>query len=163
MTDHIRQALAAATLNEGARTMTILDPGSHDDPTGDTAKPEPRTGTLTLPSRPSATPAPPRHGTIPPRPGTLTAARLKVTLTLNAAELLAITASKGKPRITLRIRLPDRTITAEIAAKSLRKAQTAIREAGADNIALVLQGHLVAGDRVAEAGLSAQPRSPKAP
>jgi hypothetical protein len=34
----------------------------------------------------------------------------------------------------LRIRLPDRTITAEIAAKSLRKAQTAIREAGADNI-----------------------------
>jgi hypothetical protein len=47
---------------------------------------------------------------------------------------------EGKPRITLRIRLPYCTVTAEIAAKSLRKAQTAIREAGADNIALVLQG-----------------------
>jgi hypothetical protein len=41
----------------------------------------------------------------------------------------------------LRIRLPERTITAEIAAKSLRKAQTAIRDAAVDNIALVLQGH----------------------
>jgi hypothetical protein len=37
----------------------------------------------------------------------------------------------------------------------LRKAQTAIRETGADNIALVLQGQLVAGDVIAEAGLSA--------
>jgi hypothetical protein len=33
-------------------------------------------------------------------------------------------------------------VTAEIASKSLRKIQTAIREAGADNIALVLQGRL---------------------
>jgi hypothetical protein len=57
----------------------------------------------------------------------------------------------------LLIRVPDRTGTAEIAAKSLRKAQSAI-EAGADNLALVLQGHLVAGDRVAEAGLSALPK-----
>ena len=64
------------------------------------------------------------------------------------------------PRVLLRIHLHDRTIATEIAAKSLRKAQTAIREIGADNIALVLQGHLVAGDRVAEAGLSAQPKSP---
>jgi hypothetical protein len=47
---------------------------------------------------------------------------------------------------------------AEIAAKSLRKAQTAIRDVGTDNIALVLQGLLVAGDHVAEAGLSALPK-----
>jgi hypothetical protein len=131
--------------------MTILDPGSHN---GRDACP----GRLTLPSRPRAIPAPPR-----PRPGTLTAGRLKVTLKLNAAELLAITVP-DKPRITLRIRLPDRTITAEIASKSLHKAQMAIRDVGADNIAPVLQGHLVAGDRVAEAGLAAQPKAqPKAP
>ena len=36
--------------------------------------------------------------------------------------------------------------------------QTAIRDTGADNIVLVLQGLLVAGDRVAEAGLSALPK-----
>lgn len=100
--------------------------------------------------------------TLPSRPGTLTASRLKVTTTLDAAELLAITAPDGKPRITLRIRLPDRTVTAGIAARSLRKAQTAIRDAGADNIALVLQGHLVA-DTIAEAGLAAQQKAAKPP
>jgi hypothetical protein len=94
-----------------------------------------------------------------PSSSTLTAARLKATTKLDGSELL--TAPEGKPRITLRIRLPDRTVSADIAAKSLRKAQTAIREAGADNIALVLQGRLIAGDRVAEAGLSAQPKAAK--
>jgi len=96
-------------------------------------------------------------------PGTLTASRLKVTTVLNATELLAVPAPEGKPRITLRIRLPDRTITAEIAAKSLLKAQTAIRETAADSIAPVLQGHLVAGDVIAEAGLSSQPKAAKPP
>jgi hypothetical protein len=55
----------------------------------------------------------------------------------------------------LHIRLPDRKLSADIAAKSLRKAQAAIREAGADNVTLILQGCLVAGDIIAEAGLSA--------
>ena len=90
----------------------------------------------------------------------LTAARLKVSTTLNANELLAVPAPEGKPRITLRIRLPARTLTAEIAAKSLRRAQAAIREAGADNIALVLQGHLII-DAIIEAGLAAQPKTAK--
>jgi hypothetical protein len=41
----------------------------------------------------------------------------------------------------------------------LRKAQAAIRDAGADAIALVLRGCLVEGDVIAEAGLSAQPKA----
>jgi hypothetical protein len=49
---------------------------------------------------------------------------------------------------------------AEIAAKSLRRAHAAIREAGADNIALVLQGHLII-DAIVEAGLAAQPKTAK--
>lgn len=60
----------------------------------------------------------------------------------------------GKPRVRLRIRLLDRTLVAHIAAKSLRKAQAAIRKAGADNVVLMLQGCLV-GDTIAEAGLPA--------
>jgi hypothetical protein len=126
--------------------MSIHDPGPRGRHVGhDAAQPSPRPGRLTL----------------PPRPGTLTAARLKVFLTLNAAELNTIAAPEGRPRVSLCIRLPDRTITAEIAAKSLRKAQTAIRDVGADNLALVLQGRLIAGDVVAEAGLSAQPKAAK--
>jgi hypothetical protein len=64
----------------------------------------------------------------------------------------------GKPLVILRIRLPDRKLGTDIAAKSLRKAQTAISEAGADAIALVLRGCLVEGDVIAEAALSAQPK-----
>jgi hypothetical protein len=125
--------------------MTTLDPSPQTGHDGrDAAEPSPHPGTLTL-------------------PGTLTAARLKVTLTLCAAELNAIKALNDWPRLTLRIRLPDRTLTAEIAAKSLRKAQTAIRDVGADNIVLLLQGSLTAGDVIAEAGLSAQPKAAKLP
>jgi hypothetical protein len=61
--------------------------------------------------------------------------------------------------VILRIRLPDRKLSADIAAKSLRKAQAAIRDAGADAIALVLRGCLVEGDVIAEAGLCAQPKA----
>ena len=55
--------------------------------------------------------------------------------------------------------MPDRKLSADIAAKSLRKAQAAIREAGANAIALVLRGCLVDGDVIAEAALSAQPKA----
>jgi len=54
--------------------------------------------------------------------------------------LIAIPTPEGKPRVLLRIRLPDHTITAEVAAKSLRKAQTAIREAGPGSISRVASG-----------------------
>ena len=113
--------------------------------------------TISLPSRPGPIAPPPRPGEValPPRP-TLTAQRLKVTLVLNADELRAVPAPDGKPRVTLRIPLPDRKLSADIAAKSLRKAQAAIRDAGADAVALVLQGCLVEDDMIAEAGLSAQ-------
>ncbi len=91
----------------------------------------------------------------------LTASKLKVTVVLNAIELCAIPAPDGKPRSVLHITLPGRTVTADIATKSLRKAQTTIRETGADGVAVILQGHLV-GDAIAEAGLVAQIKTPKA-
>jgi hypothetical protein len=60
--------------------MTILDPSPRPARDGrDAAKPDPRAGTLTL-------------------PGTFTAARLKVTTMLDAAELNAIKAPKGNKR-----------------------------------------------------------------
>jgi hypothetical protein len=91
----------------------------------------------------------------------LSATKLKVTLVLKPAELLAVPAPEGQARVVLEIKLPDRTVKADIATKSLRRTQTAIREAGADNVAIILQGTLTAGDVLTEAGLSAQPRTPK--
>jgi hypothetical protein len=92
----------------------------------------------------------------------VTAGKLKVTCLLRADELLAIPAPDGQPRVSLKVKSGDRVLTADLAAKSVRKAQTAIRANGADNVAVVLQGALV-GDTIAEAGLSAQLKVPKDP
>ena len=86
----------------------------------------------------------------------LTGRALKCTVALSPAETLAQPVPEGRPRIVLRIRVPDRTVTADIATKSLRRAQATIREAGSDNCVCILQGKLVAGDAVLEAGLSVQ-------
>jgi hypothetical protein len=98
----------------------------------------------------------------PAMPAHLTVRALKVTVVLDPAELLLLDAAEGKPRLTLRIRVGgERLVTAELAAKSVRKAQAAIREHGAAGVAVVLQGKLVAGDQITEVGLSAQVKQPR--
>jgi hypothetical protein len=56
------------------------------------------------------------------------------------------------------IRLPDRTLTADLSAKSVRRAIATIREQGADAI---VQGRLT-GNAITEAGLSVQPKAARA-
>ena len=87
---------------------------------------------------------------------TLNGRALKVTIVLNPAELIALPVPDGSPRVILKIAASGRTITADIAAKSLRKAQATIREAGADGCAAIIQGKLEANNVVTEAGLVAQ-------
>jgi hypothetical protein len=55
---------------------------------------------------------------------------LKVVAVLNAAELLDIEVPDGKPRFMLTIRLPDGAVTADLAAKSVRRAIAMVREHG---------------------------------
>jgi hypothetical protein len=85
---------------------------------------------------------------------------LKVVAVLNAAELLDIELPDGKPRFTLTIRLPDGTVTADLAAKSVRRAIVMVREYGTEAVAAIVQGRL-SGNQIAEAGLSVQPKGPK--
>jgi hypothetical protein len=91
----------------------------------------------------------------------LNARALKCTLVLNADEITAI-GDPVTPRVVLTIAVPDYgPVSADIAGKSLRKAQAAIAEHGAEGVACVLQGKLVSGGKIAEAGLVAQLRAPK--
>jgi hypothetical protein len=92
----------------------------------------------------------------------LTANKLKIVTVLVAEELLAIETPNGKPRVVLRVKLPDRVLSADVAAKSVRKVQATIRELGGENVACLLQGALVANDVVVDAGLVAQPKVKKA-
>jgi hypothetical protein len=85
---------------------------------------------------------------------------LKVVAVLNSAELLDIEVPDSKPRFVLTIRLPDRTVTADLAAKSVRRAIAMVREHGPEAVAAIVQGRL-SGSQIAEAGLSVQPKGPK--
>ena len=85
---------------------------------------------------------------------------LKVVAVLNAAELLDIEVPDGKPRFVLTIRLPDGAVTADLAAKSVRRAIAMVREHGPEAVAAIVQGRL-SGSLIAEAGLSVQPKGPK--
>ena len=86
---------------------------------------------------------------------------LKCTLVLNADEITAI-GDQGSPRVLLTIAAADYgPVSADIAAKSVRKAQALIAEHGADGVTCVLQGKLVSGGKISEAGLVAQVKQPK--
>jgi hypothetical protein len=50
----------------------------------------------------------------------------------------------------------DRTLHADLATKSVRKAVRTLLEHGEQNITLIIQGSLGADNRVEEAGITAQ-------
>jgi predicted transcriptional regulator len=91
---------------------------------------------------------------------TLTARNLKCTLVLDPAGIAAL-ADPPTTRVPLRIRVADgdRVVTADIAAKALRKAKATIAQGG--DVAVILQGKLMGGDVMTEAGLIAQPKAAK--
>jgi hypothetical protein len=85
---------------------------------------------------------------------------LKVVAVIDPTELLEIEVPDGKPRFVLTVKLPQSTVTADLAAKSVRRAIAAVREHGPEAVAAIVQGRL-SGTQIAEAGLSVQPRGPK--
>jgi hypothetical protein len=88
----------------------------------------------------------------------LTSKALKVVLVLNPEELLTASRSMstvGK-LVPLAIDVGGRKLTASVAGKSVRKVLTTLRENGAGNVVLILQGKLIGHDRIEEAGLVAQ-------
>ena len=87
----------------------------------------------------------------------LNARALKCTIVLDPAEVAQIVALDGKPRTVIAIRLPDRRVSADLNAKSVRKVVATISEHGPDGVAVIIQGKLV-GDVITEAGIVAQPK-----
>jgi hypothetical protein len=96
---------------------------------------------------------------------TVTARSLKCVAVLDATTVLNVECPEGgSARTLLTVRLPDRTLTADLASKSIRKVQAAIDQYGVEGVAVVLQGRLAAGnagDQLVDAGI-AQAKAPKA-
>jgi hypothetical protein len=109
--------------------------------------------------------APPRtstssHSTSPPAPvipGTLQVKAVKITIVVRPEDALAVVPAAGPAAITVRTE-DGRTFRAALNSKTVRKVQAAIREAGLDHVAVVLQAKLGSGNTLEEAGLSAQPK-----
>jgi hypothetical protein len=87
---------------------------------------------------------------------------LKVTAMLDAAALAGVVVPNSASKVTLHVSTPGRSVTAEVNARSLRRAVAAIAEAGPDGVAMLLTGKLEGNNTVAEAGIAAQLKVPKA-
>ena len=92
----------------------------------------------------------------------LNAKALKCTLVLNPSELAGIADPAPAPRVSLHVRAggSNRTVVADVSAKSFRKAKATIAEHGADSVAAIIQGKLE-GNAVIEAGLVVTVKPPK--
>jgi hypothetical protein len=108
------------------------------------------------------------HKPAPPQPrgnrraGTteLAARAIKLTIVLDGAAVAAIAVPDGgRPRIV--VTAAGRRLTAELNPKTLRKTVATIREHGPDQVAVVLQGKLAAGDVIEEGAITAQVKTPK--
>jgi hypothetical protein len=91
----------------------------------------------------------------------LTAKTLKATVLLDPAELAGLTVPNGAKSFPISVAVAGRTLTVELNPKTLRRCVATIAETGTDGVAVVLQGKLE-GDRLAEAGIVAQIKVPKA-
>jgi hypothetical protein len=96
---------------------------------------------------------------------TTTARKLKVTVMIDAAPFAALRTvpDNAPPRTEITITVGDRTISADLATRSVRKAVKTLIEHGTDNVALILQGALGPNNRIEEAGITAQVKGPAEP
>jgi hypothetical protein len=92
----------------------------------------------------------------------LTARSIKITLVLNTAEAAAVLRpfADTRHRVAVKIAVEGHRLSADF-SKAIHKALAAVEEHGPEGVAVLIQGKLVSGGRVIEAGLVAQPRTPK--
>jgi hypothetical protein len=93
---------------------------------------------------------------------TTTARKLKITMMIDAAPFAALRAipDSAPSRTELTLAVAGRTVTADLATKSVRKAVKTLTENGVDNVVLITQGVLSSDNRLEEAGLTAQVKVP---
>jgi len=94
---------------------------------------------------------------------TVVARAVKVTIPLQPATVAALVVPEGGPsRIKLIVTFDGGTLRAEVAAKSVRKAQRVLAENGADAVFCQLIGKLAAKNEIIECGLVAQAKTASA-
>ena len=82
-----------------------------------------------------------------------------MSLVLDIAAVARIKAD-GLDRVTVLVSVAGRQVSADLNAKSVRKAKGTVAEHGAENLDCTLQGKLLPGDVLGEAGLAVMPKTP---
>jgi hypothetical protein len=96
---------------------------------------------------------------------TLSARSLKITIVLDSVEVLGVlqqATAIADARIPFTIDVEGRRLRCTFSAKSCRKALATLQHNGPENVVCIIQGRLQRDDMIAEAGLVAQLRAPKA-
>ena len=90
----------------------------------------------------------------------LGARSIKIVVVLDAAQVAEALRpfSAAEARIPVVIAVDGRQLRFDLAPKAIRKCLATIAEHGADHVAVLVQGKLLPGDVVGEAGLVAQPK-----
>ena len=94
-----------------------------------------------------------------------TARKLKVTIVIDAAPFVALRAvpDNAPARTDIAVTVGGRTVSADLATKSVRKAVKTLTEHGPDAVVLIIQGVLTSDNRIEEAGITAQVKVPAEP
>jgi hypothetical protein len=93
----------------------------------------------------------------------LNAKSVKTTIVLDPSEVAGLSAPEGK-QFKMKVRYQGTLVEVPLSGKGVRKAISAVKELGADGVAIIVQGRLKIGLTslsLEAAGILAQPRSKK--
>jgi hypothetical protein len=93
---------------------------------------------------------------------TVNAAGLDVVAVLDPAEVLALMVADGAVRVEVHVKMPRRSLPADLAAPSVRRAIATVREHGLDRCLVTIRGRYDGGDQLTDCSISAQAKAPNA-
>jgi hypothetical protein len=93
---------------------------------------------------------------------TLSARAIKCVVVLDSHEVADTLRHVAlDARVPITIEVDGHKLRCELSAKSVRKALATLQHAGPANVAVIIQGKLLADNTIADAGLVAQEKAPK--
>jgi hypothetical protein len=96
-------------------------------------------------------------------PARITARNIRITVILDTAAVMAALQrfEHSNERTPIVVTVAGRTLKADFPPRAVRRALATIREHGADDTVVLVQGKLGQGDSIEEAGLVAQAKVKK--
>jgi hypothetical protein len=94
-----------------------------------------------------------------PKALALSAKSIKVVLSIDPQLLLGVNVANGVAQVPFVVAVAGRHIKGKFNVKTLRRAVGVVTASGGEDVGVIIQGRLVAGEQLEDAGISAQPRA----